>query len=148
MNEVILRKTMDYEKLVPLFVESGLEIHLGDKAPKGLITCFELVDKETEELVGASGIVNKNGIYIVRCIAVDAKYRGNGFGRVVVQACLDELKKLGAKEAWLTGKIPNFYKKFGFEIVARENAPRISNCQECPQFHNGCESEIMRIKFE
>jgi N-acetylglutamate synthase-like GNAT family acetyltransferase len=64
-----------------------------------------------------------------------------------VEAVLQEAKSLNATEAWLTAKIPRFYEKFGFEVIDRSVAPRISNCQECPQFHNGCESEIMRIKF-
>ena len=138
---------MDYYRLVPLFIKSGLEIHEEDPVPEGLHTCFELVDAETEELIGASGLVNHNGLFIVRCIAVDEKYRGYGYGRRMVEVVLEELHKLKAEEAWLTAKIPRFYEKFGFEVVDRSTAPKISNCQECPQFHNGCESEIMRIQF-
>lgn len=144
---VVINRTMDYFKLVPLFIKSGLEIHEDDPVPAGLITCFEMLDEETGYLVGASGLVHHKGIYIVRCIAVDEKYRGNGYGRKLVEIVLEEAKNHGAKEAWLTAKIPKFYEKFGFEVVDRSVAPRISNCQECKQFHNGCESEIMRITF-
>lgn len=144
---VVINRTMDYFKLVPLFIKSGLEIHEDDPVPAGLITCFEMLDEETGCLVGASGLVHHKDIYIVRCIAVDEKYRGNGYGRKLVEIVLEEAKNHGAKEAWLTAKIPKFYEKFGFEVVDRSVAPRISNCQECKQFHNGCESEIMRITF-
>lgn len=147
MGKLVMRRTMDYFKLVPLFIKSGLEIHADDPVPEGLVTCFELVDEETEELVGASGLVNYKERFIVRCIAVDEKYRGKGYGRQMVEVVLEELHKLNASEAWLTAKIPKFYEKFGFEVVDRSVAPRISNCQACPQFHNGCESEIMRIQF-
>lgn len=145
---VRMNRTMDYFKLVPLFIKSGLEIHEDDPVPEGLVTCFELINEENGELVGASGLVHHNDIFIVRCIAVDEKYRGYGYGRVLVEAVLEEAKVLNAEEAWLTGKIPRFYEKFGFEVIDRSVAPRISNCQECKQFHNGCESEIMRIRFE
>ncbi len=141
-----IQRTMDYFKLVPLFVKSGLEIHEEDPQPEGLVTCFEMLEAETGDLIGASGLVYDNGIYIVRCIAVDEKYRGKGYGRALVEAVIEEAKSLGAKEMWLTAKIPLFYKKFGFEIVDRSLAPHISDCQNCPQFHNGCESEIMRLK--
>lgn len=147
MADKVIKRTMDYRKLVPLFIKAGLEIHEEDPTPEGLVTCFEMLDEETGELIGASGLVYDNDLYIVRCIAVDEKYRGNGYGRVLVEIVLEELEKLQAKEAWLTGKIPKFYEKFGFEVVDRSVAPRISNCQECPQFHNGCESEIMKITF-
>lgn len=147
MADKTIKRTMDYRKLVPLFIKSGLEIHEEDPTPEGIVTCFEMVDKETGELIGASGLVHDNGLYIVRCIAVDEKHRGNGYGRLLVEIVLEELEQLQAKEAWLTAKIPKFYEKFGFEVVERSVAPRISNCQECPQFHNGCESEIMKITF-
>ena len=143
-----MNRTMDYFKLVPLFMKSGLEIHEDDPIPEGLVTCFELVDEETGALIGASGLVHYKGLYIVRCIAVEECFRGMGHGRELVEVVLKEARDLGAKEAWLTGKIPRFYEKFGFEVVDRSVAPRISNCNECPQFHNGCESEIMRIRFE
>ena len=48
---------------------------------------------------------------------MDEKYRGNGYGRKMVKVVLEELRKLQAEEAWLTGKIPRFYEKFGFEVV-------------------------------
>ncbi len=147
MGKKTIRRTMDYKKLVPLFIRSGLEIHEEDPTPTGLVTCFEMIDEATGEVVGASGLVYENDLFIVRCIAVEEKHRGNGYGRAMVEVVLEEMKKRQAKEAWLTGKIPRFYEKFGFEIVERERAPRISNCQACPQFHNGCESEIMRIVF-
>lgn len=147
MADKIIRRTIDYRKLVPLFIKSGLEIHEEDPIPTGLVTCFEMVDEKTGELIGASGLVHDNDLYIVRCIAVDEKYRGNGYGRLLVEVVLEELNQLQAKEAWLTAKIPGFYKKFGFEVIDRVVAPRISNCQECPQFYNGCESEIMKITF-
>jgi len=44
MERYLLRKTMDYESMVDLFVRSGLEISPEDPRPEGLITCFELVD--------------------------------------------------------------------------------------------------------
>ncbi len=96
---VKMNRTMDYFKLVPLFIKSGLEIHEEDPVPEGLVTCFELINEENGELVGASGLVHHNDIFIVRCIAVDEKYRGNGFGRVLVEAVLEEAKLLNAKEA-------------------------------------------------
>ena len=147
MGNKVMKRTMDYFKLVPLFIKSGLEIHEDDPVPEGLVTCFELVDEETGVLIGASGLVHHKGLFIVRCVAVEETYRGYGYGRELVEAVLAEARSLNAEEAWLTAKIPNFYKKFGFEVVDRSVAPRISNCQECKQFHNGCDSEIMRIRF-
>ncbi|MBE6031212.1 MAG: GNAT family N-acetyltransferase [Clostridiales bacterium] len=144
MADLVLRRTMDFKKMIPLLMKSGLEVHEDDEAGEGLVTLFELVDPETEELVGTSGVEISNGSYMLRYIAVDEKYRGKQYGRLVVEAALDEARACGAKEIWLTGKIPEFYKKWGFELMDPADAPIVSDCQSCPQFHNGCESALMR----
>lgn len=143
----MIRRTMDYEALVDLFVRAGLEIDPEEPAPEGLVTCFELMDEANGKRLGASGLVFEHGEYIMRCVAVEDGYRGQGYGVRLVQCVLDEAKSLGAKRIWLTGKVPEFYKKFGFRVVARDEAPFKTKCGECPQYHNGCESEVMVYIF-
>ena len=141
--------TMDYDSLVDLFVKSGLEIYPDDPAPEGLLTCFKMIDEETGERLGAAGIVlNQKNEYILRCVAVEEVHRGKGYGIRLVEKVLEEGKLRGAKRIWLTGKVPEFYKKFGFEVVARSEAPFKTKCGECPQYHNGCESEVMVYYYE
>lgn len=141
--------TMDYESLVDLFVKSGLEIYPDDPAPEGLLTCIKMIDEETGERLGAAGIVlNQKNEYILRCVAVEEVHRGKGYGIRLVEKVLEEGKLRGAKRIWLTGKVPEFYKKFGFEVVARSEAPFKTKCGECPQYHNGCESEVMVYYYE
>lgn len=143
MSEKIIY-TMDYESLKDLFIKSGLEIHWEDPAPEGLLTCFKMIDEETGERLGAAGIVlNEKNEYILRCVAVEEKHRGKGYGIRLVNKVLAEGKMRGAKRIWLTGKVPEFYKKFGFKVVKRSDAPFKTKCGECPQYHNGCESEVM-----
>ena len=136
--------TMDYFSLVDLFIKSGLEIHPDDPVPEGLLTCFKKIDEETGERLGAAGIVlNHKNEYILRCVAVEEEHRGKGYGIQLVNKVLDEGKMRGATRIWLTGKVPEFYKKFGFTVAKRSDAPFKTKCGECPQYHNGCESEVM-----
>ncbi len=149
--------TMDYDSLKDLFVKSGLEIHMEDPAPARLITCYKLYDEETGERLGAAGLAYCEDMreemirsgesladeFVLRCVAVEEEHRGKGYGIQLVQRVMDDAKEMGAKRIWLTGKVPEFYKKFGFEIVSRDTAPFKTKCGECPQYHNGCESEVM-----
>lgn len=146
MSEII-KKTMDYDGMVDLFVRSGLEISPDEPAPKGLLTCFELTDEVTKERLGAGGLVRENGEYILRCVAVEEAHRGKNFGKRLVEAILEEAVNHGAKRIWLTAKVPDFYKKFGFIVVPGEEAPFKVKCGSCPQYHNGCESEVMVLAF-
>jgi ribonuclease HII len=65
MGNLVMKRTMDYYKLVPLFIKSGLEIHEEDPVPEGLVTCFELVDEET---IDAINILNATKVGMLSCI--------------------------------------------------------------------------------
>ena len=52
--------------------------------------------------------------------------------------------RLGAKELWLVGKVPDFYRQFHWVEVPREDAPPISKCLTCNQFQVDCFPSIMR----
>lgn len=144
---VLLRRTMDYESLVDLFTRSGLEIHPEDPRPNGLLTCFELLDEEKDKRIGGSGLCCDGGEYILRCVAVEEGFRGRGFGIQLVEAVMEEARTLGARRIWLTAKVPKFYEKLGYRTVLRKEAPIVTKCGECPQYHNGCESEVMVYDF-
>lgn len=140
---VRLIHTMNYENLVDLFVRSGLEISADEPRPDGLVTCIELVDETSGERCGAAGLCFDKGVYILRCVAVEEKYRGYGYGKMLVEAVMAEAKSRSADRIWLTAKVPDFYKKFDFQVMPVEEAPFHVKCQECSQFHNGCDSEVM-----
>ena len=89
---------MDYQKLLPLFKDAGLEVELDDPNPKGLLTCFEVIDKRTDEIIGASSIINNNGIYQVKTLVVTKEYQGRGIGRYLMDEMVDELREWGAKK--------------------------------------------------
>ncbi len=139
----MIKRTMEYEDLVDLFVRSGLEISPKDPRPEGLLTCFELIDEESGRRIGATGLCRGRGEYVLRCVAVEEEFRGKGYGTQLVRAVMDEAMRLGAGRLWLTAKVPQFYRRFGFRVVPREEAPFVTKCIECPQYHNGCESEVM-----
>lgn len=142
----MIRKTMDYFSMVDLFVRSGLEISPEDPAPEGMITCFELLD-EAGVRQAAGGLCRVNGEYVLRHVAVEEDQRGKGYGKQMVETVMAEAESLGAKRIWLTGKVPEFYEKLGFRVVSRDAAPFQTKCGECPQYHNGCESEVMVYEF-
>mgnify|MGYP001026905210 CR=1 FL=1 len=144
----MLRRTMDYEALVDLFVRSGLEISPKDPRPEGFLTCFELLDETSGRRIGASGLCCDRREYILRCVAVEEEFRGKGYGTRLVRAVMDEAVQRGAKRLWLTAKVPEFYKRLGFRVVPREEAPFVAKCIECPQYHNGCESEVMVLNMD
>ena len=136
MDEKIeLIHTMAYQQFIPLFVRAGLEIDENEECPEGLITCLELKDCRTEN------------VYVIKAVAVEKEYRGNGLGVLLVREILNEAERRGADKVFLNAKIPDFYQKLGFEILQREKAPAISDCSTCSRYLHGCEPEIMVKKI-
>ena len=138
-----IRKSMDYQKLLPLFKDAGLEVELDDPNPKGLLTCFEVVDKKTDEIIGASSIINNNGIYQVKTLAVTKEYQGRGIGRYLMDKMVHELRELGAKKVILNAKEPGFYEKVGFTESPMDTKDIEYDCSDCEHFNRDCFPKIM-----
>lgn len=142
-----IRKSMDYQKLLPLFKDVGLEVELDDPNPKGLLTCFEVVDKKTDEIIGASSIINNNGIYQVKTLAVTKEYQGRGIGRYLMDEMVRELRKLGAKKVILNVKEPGFYERVGFTESPMDTKDIEYDCGDCEHFNRDCFPKIMERKI-
>lgn len=136
-------ETKEYFPLVPMYIEAGLEINIDDPKPEGIVLCLKMMD--VDNLVGCATLTEINGEYIIKCVAINKEYQGKGLGSILVNKVIEKVKDRKGKRVLLTAKVPEFYKKLGFEIISREEAPYESDCINCHRFHNGCESEIMKL---
>ena len=135
--------SMNYEEMIPMFIEAGLEMDPDEKRPNGLLQCYELVENESGKRIGGGSLVYMCNEYVIKTVAIETAYQGRGLGTDLVQEIMRDAKERGAKRVYLNAKIPAFYKTLGFKIVSHEEAPDISTCHLCSRYHNGCDSEIM-----
>lgn len=140
-------KSMNFQDMLPMFIESGLEFRPDSLAPKGLLVCFEMFDEESKIRIGGGSLAQTDGEFVIRTVAIKEQYQGQGLGRKLVEYIIEEAKEWDAKRVMLNAKVPEFYKKMGFVVVPRKEAPPISDCLTCPRFHNGCDSEVMELKL-
>ena len=72
-----MKATDEFEKLVPFFIENGLEYSEGETAPDGLVQCWEVVhgDEDDEHLTAALVLTRKQGEYVIDAIAVSKLFR-------------------------------------------------------------------------
>lgn len=141
-------RSMKFKEMIPLFIRAGLELEPDAAVPEGLITCFEVIRKDTRERIGGAALAWQKNEFVLRCVAIEKEYQKQGLGSMVVHEAVAEAKKHGAKRLILNAKVPEFYKKLGFVIVPRDEAPDISECIHCHRFHNGCDSEIMKLEWQ
>ncbi len=72
----------------------------------------------------------------VRSLAVTEPFWGRGVGSRLVRGCLDEAVRLGISRVFTLTYKPDFFKRFGFVEVDKNNLPHKvwSDCVNCPKF--------------
>lgn len=141
-------KSMNYDDMIPMFIEAGLEMQPDEPAPDGMLSCFEMIEKETGKRIGGASLAYMYDEYVIKTVAIQKEYQGRGLGRILVERVMEEAREWNAKRVILAAKQPGFYKRLGYHVISRESTPPISDCLTCPRFQNGCDSEMMEYRFQ
>jgi amino-acid N-acetyltransferase len=89
------------------------------------------------------------GLGEIRSVAVTASHRGRGLASALVSTCLEEAKAIGLSEIFLLTLVPEFFQRFGFKIVSREDLLPIvwADCVNCVKFPD-CDEIPMVLNLE
>lgn len=136
-----IRITENYDRLVPFFIENELEFSEEDPTPTDLVRCWEVL--EDGRLIGAFVLARRDGEFICDGIAVDPEHRKQDIGRALLRLGIEETVRRGGKRMYLVARAPGFFRREGFESVAREEAPNFFECLTCEQYGISCHPEVM-----
>lgn len=77
-----------------------------------------------------------DGVGEIRSLAVTQDWQGAGVGTKLVMACIEEARALGLRQVFLLALIPDYFKRFGFQVVTRDDLPPIAwaDCVNCIKF--------------
>ncbi len=145
-DEVRIIETGRYMELVPLFRESGLEIHIEGDAPPAMITCWRAEDA-TGSLLGGISIEHKGGEFVIGDIAVREESRKHKIGALLLKTAMERIADMGGERIYLVAKAPKFFEKFGFTYLTPEETPNIFNCKTCDQLNVSCHPEFMTYHY-
>ena len=124
----------------------------GDMLPRTKGETYEnlrdfFVVREGEEVVacGALHIVWAD-IAEVKSLAVSEERQGQGYGQLLVQACIDEAGRLGLERVFALTYRPEFFERLGFAQADVMELPRKvwNECYRCPKFP-GCNEIAMTL---
>lgn len=148
MAEYIIRETEDFLALSTLFSESGMGVRIEERMPDRIITMWRMDDPVTGDLMAASTLEIRDGVYSLGDIAVRSDLHRRGYGRVMQRVVFDRARILGASEIWACAKEPDYYKRCGWTAVDWETAPKIAlYCASCGKRGTLCRPEIMRYEL-
>jgi amino-acid N-acetyltransferase len=72
----------------------------------------------------------------LRSLAVHPEYNGRGVGRELVQACIDEARRLGIRRVFALTYKRVFFEKLGFAVIEKSQLPHKiwGDCMKCAKF--------------
>jgi L-amino acid N-acyltransferase YncA len=102
---------------------------------------------EDDQLLASAGLEMYGSVALLRSVAVSAKKRNLGLGKQILQQVLEYASSLGVQEmVLLTETAPNYFKKFGFQSMTQEKAPKA--VQASVEFQGACaDSAILMHRF-
>ncbi|PIU41122.1 MAG: GNAT family N-acetyltransferase [Candidatus Omnitrophica bacterium CG07_land_8_20_14_0_80_42_15] len=120
--------------------------------PRSLSEIYEnirdfFVYKEKGKVCGCCALhICWEGLGEIKSLAVSNNKWGLGIGTKLVEACMDEARKLKLAQAFALTYKPEFFKKLGFKRVPKSKFPHKiwRECINCPKFPN-CD-EVPMIK--
>jgi amino-acid N-acetyltransferase len=89
------------------------------------------------------------GLGEIRSVAVWPTHQRQGIASRLVEACLDEARIIGLSEIFLLTLVPEFFQRFGFRVVSREDLLPIvwADCVHCIKFPD-CDEVPMLLDLE
>ena len=89
------------------------------------------------------------GLGEIRSVAVAPTHRGQGIASHLVETCLNEARSIGLSEVFLLTLAPEFFQRFGFKVVSREDLLPIvwADCVNCVKFPD-CDEIPMLLNLE
>lgn len=142
-----ITETDDFRPLSQFYHDNGLEVEIGE-APEGTLKNWRCEEPETGKLLAAATLQKRDGCYVLADLAVCEEKRKTGLGSRLLGIAEEEVIELGGREMWLVGKVPEFYKQFGWTEMNKDESPDISKCQTCDDFGSTCFPSIMKKVFK
>ncbi len=137
-----IKEIFNHEKLVDFYISRGIEFN--DDKQYFHPPVFSYIAQIDGNFVGAITICKENEDFILDEVAVIPEKENQGICTALVNASIDKIvREYGERNFYLVAKNPNIFKKIGFKVIQRKDAPSFSECFDCPDFQRNCFPEIM-----
>ena len=100
---------------------------------------YFVVREDDGRVVGVAGLELHGDFGLLRSVAVDEDYRGQGLAAALIEAVLQRAQRVGLRSVYLlTTSARDYFARRGFAEVGRDDAP--AAIRESWEFKNGCPS--------
>lgn len=133
------------QKLIHIFADRGEMLHRSLNELYETMRDFTIVEEDGHIVACAAIHVTWDDLAELKSVAVAPQAQGRGYGKMVVQRCLDEARELGLRRVFALTYKPEFFSRFGFQIIDRSMLPHKvwGECIKCHKFPNCNETAMM-----
>jgi amino-acid N-acetyltransferase len=106
-----------------------------------------LIAREGDTIVGSAAIEFYGTAGLLRSVAVDPAYRGQGLGAELVRAAIDLARRRGLQQLYLlTTTAEGYFPRFGFQAIPRDSvAPEV---QQSVEFTSACPASALVMRAD
>jgi len=144
-------KLSDVEEIMSLingFAEQGLML------PRSRNTLYEhlrefLVIESDQKIIAVGALhIIWDDLAEIRALAVSQDYQGQGLGKMLVQALLQEAREIECPKVFTLTYQPGFFERCGFTLTDKEEMPHKvwKECIHCVKFPN-CDENAMILNL-
>ena len=106
-----------------------------------------LVVEENNQVVGCCALeVIWSDLAEIKSLAVDEVHKGRGAGSMLVNAAVEQAKRLGLPKVFGLTLKPQFFEKLGFQVANKDSLPMKvwSDCARCTKQQNCDETAVIK----
>jgi N-acetylglutamate synthase-like GNAT family acetyltransferase len=144
---MMLETNVDYNSLKEFFIENGLEYDDG-KVDDRIVCSWQIREGPKQSIVAGALLIKSKGEFILDGIAVSQSCRKNRKGSLLLGEVIKKVRQMGGRRIYLTAKVPDFFRKAGFETISFQDGPDYFDCLSCPQYGKKCRPEVMVLEVE
>ena len=137
LTKATLRDIPAMQQLVSEEISTGVILKRSDDELATNIRSYVLARAEGY-LVGYTALhIHSPRLAEIRSLIVDPTFRGQSVGKQMVAYALNEARELGVDEVLALTYVPDFFRKLGFEEIAKESIPEHkiwADCIKCIHF--------------
>ncbi len=141
-NGIVVRKARlaDVDRihaLVSTFAANALMLARSRSELYESLRDFFIAEDAEGNIVGCGGLeICWSDLAEIKSLAVHSKWQGQGVGRRIIDACVDEAQQLGVKRVFALTYQVEFFNRLGFDSIPKEELPHKiwSDCLKCPKF--------------
>lgn len=136
----------DIQRLINHFADLGEMLHRSLSELYENLRDFYVIEADGQIVACGALHISWKDLAEVKSLAVAESAQGRGYGKALVQACVEEADALGIARVFALTFKPVFFEKLGFHTVEHATLPRKvwTECIYCPKFPDCGEIAVVR----